>query len=96
MRLPDPRKFPAFAQAQLWGLAVGFALAWLATDKWGISFWGMLIGLIGSWIAWEFIFGKSAPSARKDVGAIAYGIFTGLCFPWIGVAFAAIMQVARP
>ncbi len=96
MKLPNPRNFPAFAQAQLWGLAVGFALAWLATDKWNISFWGMLIGLVASWLAWEFFLGKTAPSARKDIGAIAYGIFTGLCFPWIGVAFAAIMEFIRP
>lgn len=96
MRLPNPRKFPAFAQAQLWGLLVGFAFAWLATDKWNISFGGMLLGMVGSWLAWEFTLGKSAPSARKDVGAIAYGIFTGMCFPWGGVALAALLQAIRP
>jgi hypothetical protein len=96
MKLPDPRKFPAFAQAQAWGLAVGFAFAWLATDKWGLSFWGMIMGLIGSWLAWEFLLGKTAPSARKDIAAIAYAIFTGMVFPWIGVAFAAFMQFIRP
>ncbi|MFT3729079.1 MAG: hypothetical protein QM759_14745 [Terricaulis sp.] len=96
MRLPDPRKFPAFAQAQLWGLMVGFALAWLATDKWHISFWGMLVGLIASWLGWELFFGKTAPVTRSDIRAIAYGIFTGLCFPWIGIGFAAVMEVIRP
>ena len=96
MKLPHPRNLPAFAQAQLWGLMVGFAFAWLATDKWGISFWGMIIGLVASWLAWEFFLGKTAPSARKDIGAIAYGIFTGMVFPWIGVAFDAFMQFIRP
>jgi len=95
-RIPNPRDFPAFAQAQLWGMAVGFALAWLATDKWHLSFWGMALGWGVSWIGWEIFFGRTAPAGRKDVAAISYGIFTGLAFPWVGVAFAAIVQAARP
>jgi hypothetical protein len=95
-RLPNPRSFPAFAQAQLWGMAVGFAFAWLASDKWHLSFWGMVLGWAVSWIGWEIFFGRTAPSARKDIAAITYSVFTGFAFPWIGLAFAAIVQAARP
>jgi hypothetical protein len=96
MKLPDLRRLPAFAKAQAWGLAVGFALAWLTIDKLHLSFWGMIGGMIASWLMWEFMFGKSAPSARSDIPALAYGVATGFIFPWIGVALAALLEYARP
>jgi hypothetical protein len=36
------------------------------------------------------------PSARADIPALAYGIATGLAFPWIGVALAALLDAVRP
>ena len=96
MRLPDLRQLPAFAKAQAWGLAVGFALAWLAVDKLHLNFWAMALGLAASWMGWEFLFARSAPSARTDIPALAYGIATGLAFPWIGVALAALLDYLRP
>ncbi len=96
LRLPDLRKLPAFAKAQAWGLLVGFALAWLTVDKLHMNFWAMALGLCASWIGWEFVFARSAPSTRTDVAAMAYGIATGFAFPWIGVALAALLDYLRP
>ena len=96
LKLPDLRKLPAFAKAQAWGLAVGFALAWLAVDKLHLNFWAMALGLFASWIGWEFLFARSAPSARTDIRALSYGLATGLAFPWIGVALAALLDYLRP
>ncbi len=96
LRLPDLRKLPAFAKAQAWGLAVGFALAWLTIDKLQLNFWAMILGLAASWFGWEFLFARSAPSARTDVAAMAYGIATGFAFPWLGVALAGLLAYLRP
>ncbi len=96
MRFPDLRKLPAFAKAQAWGLAVGFALAWLTVDKLHLNFWAMMLGLAASWFGWEFLFARSAPSTRTDIRAMAYGIATGFAFPWIGVALAALLNYLRP
>jgi hypothetical protein len=96
MRLPDLRRLPAFAKAQAWGLAVGFALAWLTVDRLHLNFWAMILGLFASWIAWEFLLARSAPSARTDIRAMAYGIATGFAFPWLGVALAAVLNALRP
>ena len=96
LRLPDLRKLPAFAKAQAWGLCVGFALAWLAIDKLHLNFWAMIAGLAASWIGWEFLFAKSAPSTRTDIAAMAYGIATGFAFPWAGVALAALLDYLHP
>ena len=96
MKLPDLRKLPAFAKAQAWGLAVGFALAWLTVDKLHLNFWAMMLGLAASWLGWEFLLARSAPSARTDIPAMGYGIATGFAFPWIGVALAALLEYLRP
>lgn len=93
MRLPA---FPPFAQAQAFGLAVGFALAlWLA-DRLNLGLGLFVVGTAGAWIGWEFLFGKTAPSARSDAPALVYALASGVLFPWIGFAFAALAAWARP
>jgi hypothetical protein len=54
------------------------------------------LGWIGSWIGWELLFARAAPSTRSDLPAIAYGIATGFAFPWCGFVLAAILEYARP
>ena len=76
-------------------MAVGFALAWLTVDKLHWSFWAMMLGMAGGWVGWESLFGRSAPSARSDIPALAYGIVTGFAFPWIGVGLAGLIEFAR-
>lgn len=93
MRLP---KLNAFAKAQLWGMAVGFALALLATDKSGVGLPLYFLGWLGAWVAWEFVFGRHAPSERKDIPALSYGIASGFLLPWVGFALAALAALARP
>jgi len=93
MRLP---KLNAFAKAQLWGMAVGFALALLATDKSGFGLPLFFFGWLGAWVTWEFFFAKNAPSERKDVSALSYGIVSGFVLPWVGFVLAALVALARP
>ena len=93
MRLP---KLNAFAKAQLWGMAVGFALAMLATDKSGFGLPLFFFGWLAAWAAWEWFFAKSAPSERKDLPAMAYGIASGMVLPWVGFLLAALVAMARP
>lgn len=93
MRLP---KLNAFAKAQLWGMAVGFALAMLATDKLGYGLPLFFIGWVLSWFAWEYFFARSAPSERRDLKAMLYGIVTGFIVPWGGFLLAALAAMARP
>jgi hypothetical protein len=93
MRLP---KLNAFAKAQLWGMAVGFALALLATDKLGLGLPLFFVGWLGAWVGWEYFFARHAPSERRDVQAMAYGIASGFILPWFGFALAAVFALLRP
>jgi len=92
-RLPQ---LNAFAKAQLWGMAVGFALALLAVDRlhYGIRLY--VVGWLICWVAWEAYFGPRAPSHRSDAKAIWIGIATGFILPWGGFLLAAIAQALRP
>jgi len=92
----NPPRFTAFAKAQAFGLAVGFALALLATDKLGYGVYLFLIATAGAWLAWEFTLGSRAPSHRSDAAALSYGLLTGFAFPWIGFASAALAAWAAP
>ena len=89
-------RFTPFAKAQAFGLAVGFALALWTANRLGYGLNVFLIGTAGAWLAWEFLFGKSAPSARSDTRALAYALAAGFAFPWIGFALTALAALARP
>lgn len=93
MRLPQ---LNAFAKAQLWGMAVGFALAMWATDRLGYGLGLFFVGFLASWVAWEFAFGRRAPSTRRDARALAIGVGTGFIIPWGGFAIAALAAGLRP
>lgn len=89
-------RFTPFAKAQAFGLAAGFALALWTANHLGYGLNVFLIGTGAAWLGWEFFFGKSAPSARSDMRALAYALLTGFAFPWIGCALAALVDMARP
>lgn len=93
MRLP---KLNAFAKAQAWGLALSFAIALHFTNQLHYGLGVFVIGTAAAWLGWEMLLGKTAPSARTDLRAIAYGIGTGLAFPGLGFALAALVAWARP
>lgn len=89
-------RFTPFAKAQAFGLAVGFALALFVSNRLSYGLGLFLIGTAAAWLGWEFLFGKTAPSARSDARALAYALATGFAFPWIGFALAALAALARP
>lgn len=93
MKLPQ---LNAFAKAQAWGLALGFALALWTADKLGYGLGVFLIGTALAWVAWEFALGPRAPSHRKDAPAMAYGILSGFVLPWIGFGLAALAANFAP
>lgn len=93
MRLPQ---LNAFAKAQLWGMAVGFALALWTTDKLGLGLPLFFIGWLGAWVAYEYFLGRTAPSHRSDARAVMIGIGSGFIIPWFGLALAALTALLRP
>ena len=88
--------FTPFAKAQAFGLALGFALALLATDKLDYGVRIFLIATAGAWLAWEFFLGPRAPSHKSDARALLYAGLTGFAFPWIGFLLAALAAALRP
>ena len=86
----------AFAKAQAWGLALGFALGLHFANQLHYGLGIFVIGTAAAWLGWEIILGKTAPSARKDMPALAYGIGAGLAFPLLGFALAALLNWLRP
>jgi len=82
------------AKGQLWGLLVGGATAFWTTDKLNLS-WGLFaIGTAAAWVAGEALIGKRL-IGTSDTKAIALAVGSGLAFPWIGFAFAALLQMMR-
>jgi len=77
-------------------MAVGFALALLATDKLGYGLGLYVVGWLGSWLALEYFTAARMPSTRKDAAAIMIGIGSGFATPWGGFLFAALMHTLRP
>jgi len=77
-------------------MAVGFALALLATDGLGYGLGLFVVGWLGCWLASEYFFARHMPSERKDGAAMAIGIITGFATPWGGFLFAALMHALRP
>jgi hypothetical protein len=89
-------KLNAFAKAQLWGMAVGFALALLATDRLGYGLGLFVAGWALTWVVSEYAFARHMPSERKDAAAIMIGIATGFATPWGGLLLAALMKALAP
>lgn len=92
MRLP---RLSPTAQAQLWGMIAGGALAALLVQRAHLS-WGLFfIGWAAAWAIGEKLFGARL-IGHADASAIALGVVSGAAFPWVGAAFAALLQLARP
>ncbi len=92
MRLPQ---LSPTARAQLWGLMVGGATAFYAVYKLQLGYGLFLVGWGGAWALGEVLFAKRL-IGKDDAGAIALGVATGLAFPWLGFALAALAQALRP
>lgn len=88
--------FTPFAKAQAFGLAVGFALALWAADRLSLSPRGFALAALAAWVAWEFLLGPRAPSARSDARALSYALLSGFAFPWVGLALVALIAAIRP
>lgn len=92
MRLPD---LSAIAKAQLFGMAVGFALGLLACERLELSYPIFVIGFLAAWAASEPFLAKRL-TGRSDQRAIAIGVLSGFLFPWAGVAAAWLLLMMRP
>jgi len=86
MRLP---RLSATAKAQLWGMCVGGATAFYATYKLEYGLAIFAVGWLIAWIAGEMLFGKRL-IAHSDAKAIALAVVSGIAFPWVGFALAAL------
>lgn len=92
MRLPV---LTAIAKAQLFGMAVGFALGLLACERLELSYPIFIIGFLAAWAASEPFLAKRL-TGRSDTAAIVIGVASGFSFPWIGVAAAWLLLAMRP
>jgi hypothetical protein len=92
MKLPQ---LSPTAKAQAWGMAVGGATALYAAHKLQLSYGLFLVGWAGAWLLGEWLFGKRL-IGQRDAGAIALGVASGLAFPWVGFALAALLPALRP
>ncbi|MGQ0533064.1 MAG: hypothetical protein ACT4OF_10305 [Caulobacteraceae bacterium] len=91
MKLPT---LTPVAKAQLWGMAVGFALALLATERMGLSYGIFLVGGAAAWVASERWL---APRLiGSDVKTLSLAILSGMAFPWVGWLAAFLLQQLRP
>jgi hypothetical protein len=96
MKLPKLRlpHLTPVAKGQLWGMAVGFALALLACERLGISYAIFIIGMLAAWVASERYL---APRLiGSDGKTVALAVVSGFAFPWIGFAAAWLLQALRP
>ncbi len=82
------------AKGQLWGLLVGGSTAYYTTVKLDLSSGLFAIGTAAAWAAGEAWFGKRL-TFTSDAKAVTLAVASGLAFPWIGFAFAALMQMMR-
>lgn len=91
MRLPH---LSPTAKGQLWGLLVGGSTAFLVTSRANLSLGLFAIGTAAAWTAGEAWFGKRI-THTSDAKAVMLAVASGLAFPWIGVGFAALMEMMR-
>jgi hypothetical protein len=93
MRFKLPYLTPV-AKAQLWGMLVGVALAWLAIDRMELSYRIFFIGFAAAWVASEFYLARRLTGT--DAKSIAIGVISGFSFPWAGVLLAFVLNALRP
>lgn len=95
MKLPKIRlpHLTPVAKGQLWGMALGFALALLACERMGLSYGIFIIGMLAAWVASERYL---APRLTGSDGpSIALAIGSGFAFPWAGFAMAWLLNALR-
>jgi len=94
MRLPRFHLSPT-AKAQLFGLALGGALAVHVVNQTGLS-WGLFfIGWAAAWMIGEKLIGARITGVA-DRNAIIIALVSGFIFPWAGLGFAAMFEALRP
>ena len=93
MKLRLPHLTPV-AKGQLWGMLVGFALAWLAIDRMELSYSIFFIGFAAAWVASEFYLARRLTGT--DAKSVVIAVITGLAFPWAGWLLAFALNALRP
>jgi hypothetical protein len=83
------------AKGQLWGMAAGGATAFFAAYKLQLGYGVFFVGWAAAWALGEWFIGPRLIN-KDDVRAIALAIVSGLAFPWLGFALAALLQTLRP
>jgi hypothetical protein len=91
MKLPH---LTPVAKGQLWGMLVGFALAWLAVDRMALSFRIFLIGFAAAWVASEVYLARRLTGS--DAMSITIAVLSGFAFPWAGFVLAFVLNALRP
>jgi hypothetical protein len=76
-------------------MCVGGATAFYAAYKLQLGYGFFFVGWAGAWALGEWLFGRRL-IGNDDAGAIALGVATGLAFPWLGFALAALTNALRP
>ncbi len=93
MKLP---KLTAYAKAQAWGMAVGFALALHTANQMALGLGVFMVGVFASWVAFEFTLGPHEPAQKRDAGTMFRAIAIGFALPWGGVLLAYALHAMRP
>lgn len=93
MKVRLPHLTPV-AKGQLWGMLVGFALAWLAIDRMALSYRIFLLGFAAAWVASEFYLSRRLTGT--DAKSVAIAVLTGFAFPWAGWLLAFVLNALRP
>lgn len=91
MKLPH---LTPVAKAQLWGMLIGFALAWLAIDRMELSFRIFFIGFAAAWVASEFYLARRLTGT--DARTLSIATLSGFAFPWAGFLLAFVLNALRP
>jgi hypothetical protein len=76
-------------------MIVGGATAFYAAYKLQLGYGLFFVGWAGAWALGEALLARRL-IGKDDAGAIALGVATGLAFPWVGFALAALAQTLRP
>ena len=81
------------AKAQLWGLVVSSALAFLVLRHTRYELSVVLVGAGLTWAAWEMLAGLKLAATRY---APLAALLSGLAIPWGGMALAWALIALRP
>ncbi len=95
MKLPKLRlpHLTPVAKGQLWGMAVGFALALLACERMGLSYAIFVIGMLIAWVLSERHLAPRLLGSDGQTLALAVG--SGFAFPWVGFFAAWLLNALR-